>query len=140
MTQPRCASFGCMMQRKWLVLAVTSVGVFMSFLDATIVNIAFPSIRSTFAGANLGELSWVINAYNIVFASLLVPAGRLPPPGRRTRGFLRGGGALLGRVCRVRARADRRCADSGSRGSGGGLGRARPDLARSPSARVLARA
>src|ERR1700752_2839892 len=77
MTQPRCASFGCMMQRKWLALAVTSVGVFMSFLDATIVNIAFPSIRSTFAGANLGELSWVINAYNIVFASLLVPAGRV---------------------------------------------------------------
>src|SRR6201986_2777108 len=92
MTQRRSASVGCMTQRKWLVLAVTSVAVFMSFLDATIVNIAFPSIHSTFAGAGLGELSWVINAYNIVFASLLVPAGRLADRVGRKPGFLRGVG------------------------------------------------
>jgi EmrB/QacA subfamily drug resistance transporter len=79
-----------MTQRKWLVLAVTSVAVFMSFLDATIVNITFPSIRSTFAGASLGELSWVINAYNIIFASLLVPAGRLADRIGRKRVFLGG--------------------------------------------------
>jgi EmrB/QacA subfamily drug resistance transporter len=84
-----------MTQRKWLVLAVTSVAVFMSFLDATIVNIAFPSIRSTFAGADLGELSWVINAYNIVFASLLVPAGRLADRVGRKRVFLGGVGLFL---------------------------------------------
>src|ERR1700749_2624814 len=90
MTQRRSASVGCMTQRKWLVLAVTSVAVFMSFLDATIVNIAFPSIHSTFAGAGLGELSWVINAYNIVFASLLVPAGRLADRVGRKRVFLAG--------------------------------------------------
>jgi EmrB/QacA subfamily drug resistance transporter len=82
-----------MTQRKWLVLAVTSVAVFMSFLDATIVNIAFPSIRSTFPDAGLGELSWVINAYNIVFASLLVPAGRLADRVGRKRVFL--GGVVL---------------------------------------------
>jgi EmrB/QacA subfamily drug resistance transporter len=84
---------GFMTQRKWLVLAVTSVAVFMSFLDATIVNIAFPSIRSTFATAGLSELSWVINAYNIVFASLLVPAGRLADRVGRKRVFL--GGVVL---------------------------------------------
>src|ERR1700739_3814530 len=93
MTQRRCASVGCMTQRKWVVLAVTSVAVFMSFLDATIVNIAFPSVRGTFAGANLGELSWGINAYNIVFASLLVPAGRLADRVGRKRVFL--GGVVL---------------------------------------------
>jgi EmrB/QacA subfamily drug resistance transporter len=81
------------MQRKWLVLAVTSVAVFMSFLDATIVNIAFPSIRASFSSASLGDLSWVINAYNIVFASLLVPAGRLADRVGRKRVFL--GGVLL---------------------------------------------
>ncbi|MGH2934667.1 MAG: DHA2 family efflux MFS transporter permease subunit [Gaiellaceae bacterium] len=81
------------MQRKWLVLAVTSVAVFMSFLDATIVNIAFPSIRASFPSAGLGELSWVINAYNIVFASLLVPAGRLADRVGRKRVFL--GGVVL---------------------------------------------
>lgn len=78
------------MQRKWIVLAVTSVGVFMSFLDATIVNIAFPSIRASFASASLSDLSWVINAYSIVFASLLVPAGRLADLVGRKRLFLAG--------------------------------------------------
>src|ERR1700756_2129426 len=97
MTKRRSANFSCMTQRKWLVLAVTSVAVFMSFLDATIVNIAFPSIRSTFAGASLGELSWVINAYNIVFASLLVPAGRLADRVGRKRVFLGGGVGFLPR-------------------------------------------
>ncbi len=84
---------GFVMQRKWLVLAVTSVAVFMSFLDATIVNIAFPSIHASFPGASLGDLSWVINAYNIVFAALLVPAGRLADRVGRKRVFL--GGVLL---------------------------------------------
>src|ERR1700756_1982313 len=99
MTQRRSASFGCMTQRNWLVLAVTSVAVFMSFLDATIVNIAFPSTRSPFAGASLGELSWVINAYNIIFASLLVPAGRLADRIGRKRVFL--GGVVLFLVASV---------------------------------------
>jgi len=57
------------------------------------VNIAFPSIRATFPGASLGGLSWVINAYNIVFASLLVPAGRLADRVGRKRVFL--GGVLV---------------------------------------------
>jgi len=87
------------MQRKWLVLAVTSVAVFMSFLDATIVNIAFPSIHASFSSASLGDLSWVINAYNIVFASLLVPAGRLADRVGRKRVFL--GGVLLFLVASV---------------------------------------
>jgi NTE family protein len=78
------------MQRKWLILLVTSVAVFMSFLDATIVNIAFPSLRASFPSASLGGLSWVINAYSIVFASLLVPAGRLGDRIGRKRVFVGG--------------------------------------------------
>ena len=93
MKQLKSVIVSFVMQRKWLVLAVTSVAVFMSFLDATIVNIAFPSIRASFPGASLGDLSWVINAYNIVFASLLVPAGRLADRVGRKRVFL--GGVLL---------------------------------------------
>ena len=65
----------------------------MSFLDVTIVNIAFPDIRASFRDTSLAGLSWILNAYNIVFAALLVPAGRLadrarPPadvPRRRAR-------------------------------------------------------
>src|SRR3954471_12860358 len=65
------------LDRRWKVLLVTSVAVFMAFLDVTIVNVAFPSIREAFPESSLAGLSWVLNAYNIVFAALLVPAGRL---------------------------------------------------------------
>jgi EmrB/QacA subfamily drug resistance transporter len=59
------------------VLLITGLGVFVAFVDVTIVNIAFPSIRADFGEADLAELSWVLNAYNIVFAALLLPAGRI---------------------------------------------------------------
>src|SRR3954453_4112775 len=65
------------LDRRWKVLLVTGVAVFMAFLDVTIVNVAFPSIREAFPASSLADLSWVLNAYNIVFAALLVPAGRL---------------------------------------------------------------
>src|SRR5919202_1606468 len=78
------------MQRKWQVLLVTSVAVFMIFLDVTIVNIAFPDIRASFGGESLGALSWILNAYNIVFAALLVPAGRLADRLGRRRTFIAG--------------------------------------------------
>lgn len=58
------------------VLAVASLGVFLTFVDATIVNVAFPDIRRSFPDAGLAELSWVFNAYNIVFAAFLIAAGR----------------------------------------------------------------
>jgi EmrB/QacA subfamily drug resistance transporter len=63
--------------REWQVLLVTTVAVFMAFLDVTIVNVAFPSIAADFSGSSLADLSWVLNAYNVVFAAMLVPAGRL---------------------------------------------------------------
>jgi len=63
--------------REWKILLVTSVAVFMAFLDVTIVNVAFPSIAADFPSTSLADLSWVLNAYNIVFAAMLVPAGRL---------------------------------------------------------------
>lgn len=59
------------------VLAVGSASSFLVYLDATIVNIAFPDVRASFAGTTLAGLSWILSAYAIVFAALLVPAGRL---------------------------------------------------------------
>src|SRR6185437_5220017 len=77
------------MERRWKVLLVTAVAVFMGFLDVTIVNIAFPDIRSSFPHTSLAGLSWVLNAYNIVFAALLVPAGRVADfVGRRRMFFI----------------------------------------------------
>src|SRR5947208_12986636 len=63
--------------RAGLVLAVLSVAAFMASLDVFIVNVAFDSIGADFSGTSLSELSWVLNAYAVVFAALLVPAGRL---------------------------------------------------------------
>src|ERR671932_134134 len=80
------------MTRPWKVLLVTAVAVFMAFLDVTIVNIAFPDLRADFGSSSLAGLSWVLNAYNIVFAALLVPAGRLADRVGRRRVFL---GTLL---------------------------------------------
>jgi len=76
--------------RKWQVLTVASAGAFMGFLDVTIVNIAFPDIQRDFSGTSLAELSWILNAYAIVFAALLVPAGRIADRIGRRRGFALG--------------------------------------------------
>src|SRR4051794_20829097 len=76
--------------RRWKVLAVVSTAVFMSSLDLFIVNIAFPDIRSDFPGTSLAGLSWILNAYAIVFAALLVPAGRSADRLGRRRSFLAG--------------------------------------------------
>src|SRR5262249_8536985 len=78
------------MERRWKVLAVTATAAFMSFLDVTIVNIAFPSIARSFPESSLGDLSWVLNAYNVVFAALLIPVGRVADRVGRRRLFLLG--------------------------------------------------
>lgn len=78
------------MARRWKVLTVTSVAVFMALLDVTIVNIAFPDIRRSFPHDSLGDLSWILNAYNIVLATALVPAGRIADRLGRRRLFLAG--------------------------------------------------
>ena len=53
------------------------VGVFMAFMDDTVVGIAFPNLVHSFPQASFAQLSWVLNTYNIAFAVGLVPAGRL---------------------------------------------------------------
>jgi EmrB/QacA subfamily drug resistance transporter len=78
------------MTQRWKVLLVTSVAVFMGFLDVTIVNIAFPDIEASFPHSSLAGLSWILNAYNIVFAALLVPAGRVADRVGRRRMFFIG--------------------------------------------------
>ena len=93
------------MEKRWQILGITSVGVFMASLDMFIVNIAFPDIAADFAGTSLSELSWVLNAYAIIFAALLVPAGRLADRIGRKRVFLTGL-ALFGAASAACALAD----------------------------------
>jgi EmrB/QacA subfamily drug resistance transporter len=78
------------LDQRWKVTLVVLVGVFMSSLDLFIVNIAFPAIERSYHSSNLSGLSWILNAYTIVFAALLVPAGRWADRLGRRRGFLGG--------------------------------------------------
>jgi EmrB/QacA subfamily drug resistance transporter len=72
------------------VFAVVAAGIAMVNLDLFIVNVALPSIGRAFGGADLASLSWVLNAYAIVFAALLVPAGRAADLIGRRAAFLVG--------------------------------------------------
>ena len=63
--------------RKWAAMAVLGAVAFMAQLDLFVVNVALPAMGDTYAGASLSALSWVLNAYTVVFAALLIPAGRL---------------------------------------------------------------
>jgi EmrB/QacA subfamily drug resistance transporter len=65
-------------------------GVVLASLDLFIVNVALPRIAQDLGAANLSELSWVLNGYAIVYASLLVFFGRLADRYRRDRAFLLG--------------------------------------------------
>ena len=60
----------------WVVLLVLCMGFFMILLDTTIVNIAIPSIIDALK-APLDQILWVLNAYILVYAVLLITAGRL---------------------------------------------------------------
>lgn len=90
------------LERRWQVLIVSSTALFVSSLDLFIVNIAFPEIEREFAGTGVASVSWVLNAYAIVYAALLVAAGRLADRAGRRRMFITGlavfvlGSALCG--------------------------------------------
>jgi EmrB/QacA subfamily drug resistance transporter len=69
---------------RWISLVVLCVGMLMIVLDATVVNVALPSIQSDL-GFSTSSLAWVVNAYLIAFGGLLLLAGRLGDLiGRRT--------------------------------------------------------
>src|SRR5438067_5703668 len=60
----------------WLALAVLALGLFMTLLDLTIVNVAIPSIVDDIH-ASLDQVLWVLNAYSLAYAVLLITSGRL---------------------------------------------------------------
>lgn len=72
------------------VLVIVSAGVVLASLDLFIVNVALPQIARDLHSHDLGQLSWILNAYAIVYASLLVFFGRLADRFRRDRAFLLG--------------------------------------------------
>jgi EmrB/QacA subfamily drug resistance transporter len=79
-------------QRRWIALAVVCLGQLMIVVDATIVNVALPSIQRDLHFSQT-DLTWVVNAYLIAFGSFLLMAGRLGDLVGRKRIFL--GGLVL---------------------------------------------
>jgi EmrB/QacA subfamily drug resistance transporter len=82
------------MSRRTVALLVACGGAFLGFLDATIVNVSFPAISAAFPDSTPAELSWVLDAYFIGLAALLVPAGGVADRLGRKRVFLWGLGAF----------------------------------------------
>jgi EmrB/QacA subfamily drug resistance transporter len=77
------------MARKWWTLIAVNVGVFMLLLDITVVNTALPAIREDL-GATFTELQWVIDAYTLSLAALVLTAGSLADRLGRKRVFIAG--------------------------------------------------
>ncbi len=76
-------------RQRWIALYVLCVGMLMIVLDATIVNVALPSIQDDL-GFSQSNLAWVVNAYLIAFGGLLLLAGRLGDLVGQRRVFLAG--------------------------------------------------
>src|SRR5256712_6798590 len=74
------------MERKWWTLLAVCVATFMLLVDVTIVNVALPSIQRDL-DASLTSLQWVIDAYALTLAALLLTAGTLADLFGRRRVF-----------------------------------------------------
>ncbi|MER7789849.1 MFS transporter [Streptomyces sp. NPDC097640] len=76
--------------RRWSVMAVLGAVAFMAQLDFFVVNVALDGIGQSFPGAGVASVSWVLSAYAIVFAAVLVPAGRVADQWGRKKVLLSG--------------------------------------------------
>src|SRR6188472_540923 len=77
------------MARKWWTLIAVSTATFMLLLDITVVNVALPSIRKDL-GASFTDLQWVVDAYALTLAALVLTAGSLADRLGRRRLFIVG--------------------------------------------------
>jgi EmrB/QacA subfamily drug resistance transporter len=77
------------MARKWWTLIAVCTGVFMLLLDVTIVNVALPDVQRSF-GASLSDVQWIIDAYALTLAALLLTAGSIADLVGRRRVFAGG--------------------------------------------------
>jgi EmrB/QacA subfamily drug resistance transporter len=74
---------------KWRIFGVMMIGWAMSLIDVSIVNISIPELQDEMS-TDVATVTWVINAYNIIFAVLLVSMGRLADQFGRKRFFIIG--------------------------------------------------
>ncbi len=91
-------------KRRWIALAIVMTAAFMDLVDATIVNIAIPSIERDL-GASIGAIQWITAGYALAFAAGLITGGRLGDIYGRKRLFLLGtaGFTLASALCGLAA-------------------------------------
>jgi EmrB/QacA subfamily drug resistance transporter len=77
----------------WPVFTLCALGAYITTLDLSIVNVAFPEILSDF-GVSRADASWIVTAYNICFAGLLIVSGKVADQLGRRRMFLAGVGVF----------------------------------------------
>ncbi|MBB1079747.1 MFS transporter [Limosilactobacillus sp. STM2_1] len=65
-----------MKSKNTLIICAMSIGIFLCMLDTTVMNVALPAIQSSL-NAQLNSLSWALNIYTILFASLTIPLGKI---------------------------------------------------------------
>src|SRR3569833_3630769 len=74
----------------WPTFWIASIAVFLVSLDSTVLFAAFGALRQAFPQASAADMSWVLNAYTVVYAAVLIPAGGLADAHGRKRFFLLG--------------------------------------------------
>ena len=107
---------------RWIALVVLCTGMLMIVLDMTIVNVALPSIQADLGFSQPG-LAWVVNAYLIAFAGLLLLAGRLGDLAGRRNVFMAGLGVftVASLLCGLAANQEMLVAARFLQGIGGAL-------------------
>ena len=106
-------------KRRWIALALLCVAQFVVVLDASITNVALPTIGESL-NISQDSLSWVVTAYALTFGGFLLLGGRLADLLGRRRVFMGGLiifaiASLVGGFARVRGDADRRPRRAGPR-------------------------
>lgn len=71
----------------WPAFWIACSATFLVAIDSTMLFAAFDALRKSFAGTSAAELSWVLNAYTVVYAAMLIPAGGLADAHGRRRLF-----------------------------------------------------
>src|SRR5437763_6374744 len=77
------------MERKWWTLIVVCVAIFMLLLDITVVNVALPNIQRDLH-TSFTDLQWVVDAYALMLATVMLNAGSLGDQIGRKRVFIAG--------------------------------------------------
>lgn len=88
-TRPGAAEAQAASSKRWWILAIVAIAQLMVVLDATIVNIALPSAQKDL-GFSDGNRQWIVTAYALAFASLLLLGGRIADLFGRKTAFLAG--------------------------------------------------